>query len=70
MLNEAISMETELMKPQEAADYLCMSRRNLDKLKKEGKVTYSKIGRCVRFRKEDLDALVARGCKEAFTIPS
>ena len=47
----------------EAAEYLCVSRRTIYKLTKEGRLPAFRIGqeRHRRFRKEDLDKVPRRG---------
>ena len=48
------------LKAQAAADYLDVSRRYLATLVKRGEIRACRMGkRCVRFRKEDLDAFLA-----------
>ena len=44
-----------ILKPQEAADYLRISIRTLQKLCNEGKVPATRVGKHWRFRKEEID---------------
>ena len=48
---------------EEAAEYLCVSRRTIYKLTKEGRLPAFRIGRerHRRFRKEDMDKVPRRG---------
>jgi excisionase family DNA binding protein len=48
---------------EEAAEYLCVSRRTIYKLTEEGRLTTFRIGRerHRRFRKQDLDKVPRRG---------
>ena len=53
----------EWFKVEEAAEYLCVSRRTIYKLTKEGRLPAFRIGRerHRRFRKEDLDKVPQPG---------
>ena len=44
----------KILTTQQAAEMLQVSEKTLGKLKKEGKIQYSQIGRIVRFREEDI----------------
>ena len=45
----------EIMKEQEAADYLKCSKPHLQNERNRGKITYLKCGRLIRYRIDDLD---------------
>ena len=51
-----------LITPEQAAEYLCMSPKTMNKWRSTGEnnIPYSKIGRSVRYRLSDLDAYIAK----------
>lgn len=49
------------MDPDEAADYLKIDRKVLLELGRQGKIPRAKLGKSVRFHKEDLDAFMRNG---------
>lgn len=57
-------METDLFRPQEAAEYLTVTERHLRDLWDRREIKGTKIGRLLRFHREDLDAYIAQ-CREA-----
>ena len=48
-------MEEDLMTKKELSEYLNCSMGTIDNLMKEGRINYIKIGKMVRFDKEDID---------------
>ena len=50
---------SKLMKIKQAAEYLCISERKLWDLQKSGRIPAVRIGRAVRFDRDDLDAFIA-----------
>lgn len=50
------NMDTELLKPKEAADYLKISKKSLDGIRYRKQITFLKVGGVIRYRKSDLDA--------------
>ena len=56
------AMEPVLTVPQ-AAEHLQVSRRTIDKLMKQGILPYLKIGRTVRIRAREVDAVLAQRCE-------
>jgi excisionase family DNA binding protein len=51
-------IDKALLTAEEAAAYLTISRTYVYDLKGSGKLRHVKIGRCLRFRKIDLDAFI------------
>ncbi|MBT3505304.1 MAG: helix-turn-helix domain-containing protein [Piscirickettsiaceae bacterium] len=51
-----------LITPEQAAEYLGMSPKTMNKWRSTGEnnIPYSKIGRSVRYRLSDLDAYIAK----------
>jgi len=62
MPNETMSLRDRgYMRPQEAAEYLGISRRKLQYLQAEGAIPYAVLGRrCVLFRRSELDKAIDR----------
>ncbi len=58
-------MDSDLMDIREAAKYLKLKVPTLRKWRFERKLSIYKIGRTVRFKKADLDALIAKSCLPA-----
>ncbi len=56
-------MTEKLMNTNEAAELLSVSKSFLvaDRMRKEGKVPYIKIGRCVRYRSTDILDIMKNG---------
>lgn len=54
-----------LLTTEEAAAYLAVRERMIRRLVAEQRISYSKVGKYVRFRREDLDAYVAAGRRGA-----
>jgi excisionase family DNA binding protein len=50
-----------LMTPREAADALRCTERSIQRWQREGKLTAVRIGRWVRFRREDIEAMITHG---------
>ncbi len=53
------SQQSNLIKPREAAQFLAISERSLWGLTKRAEVPSVKIGRCVRYRRSDLENFVS-----------
>jgi excisionase family DNA binding protein len=51
-------MEEVLMTKKELSEYLNCSMGTIDNLMKEGRINYIKIGKMVRFDKEDIDKTI------------
>lgn len=52
-------MENGLLKIDEAANYLRLTIPTLRKWRFEGKLPFYKLGRSIRFKKEDLDSFLS-----------
>jgi excisionase family DNA binding protein len=52
-------MTDKLLSMEEAAEWLCTTPRHLRRLVFEGRITYRKVGRFVRFHPDDLVEYVA-----------
>ncbi len=48
----------EIMKPDEAARYLRMSRKTFDKALHQGRIPHTRFGRCILIPKAALDELI------------
>jgi excisionase family DNA binding protein len=59
---ESVTM-SKLMKIKQAAAYLCISERKLWDLQKSQLIPAVRIGRSVRFDRDDLDAFIANAKK-------
>jgi excisionase family DNA binding protein len=59
-----ISKEKQLLDTKEAAEYLGISRNTLYEWVIQNKIPYIKVGRLVKFRKEDLEAWLKRRTQE------
>jgi excisionase family DNA binding protein len=57
-MNESLRIEARLLSSRQAATYLALSERTIWTLVKDGRLKAVKIGRCVRFDVEDLDAFI------------
>ena len=55
----------QLLKPAEAAAFLSISVRTLYTRSSRRKIASVKLGRCVRFRKIDLEAMIRSGYRPA-----
>lgn len=54
------NQQTDIFDTQSAAAYLCLSKPTLERFRLRGDgPVFAKIGKCVRYRKIDLDAWVA-----------
>jgi excisionase family DNA binding protein len=52
-------MTDKLLSMEEAAEWLCTTPRHMRRLVSEGRITYCKVGRFVRFHPDDLIEYVA-----------
>ena len=59
-----IQKEKQLLDTKEAAEYLGISKNTLYEWIIQGKVPYIKVGRLVKFRKEDIEAWLKRRTQE------
>jgi len=57
--------EQRLLKPQETQLHLGVSERTLWRFIAEGRIAYVRVGAQLRFRKQDIDAFLARNRVEA-----
>ena len=62
-----MTVETPLMRAQEAAAYLTCTDRYLRTLVAQRRIAVVRVGRNVRFRKTDLDAFIEAGVVEPLT---
>lgn len=51
---------------QEAAVYLKLGKGTVYKLLREGRIPHSRLGKSIRFRREDLDAYIAENTAKAY----
>ena len=58
-------MDSELLDIREAAKYLKLKVPTLRKWRFERRLAIYKIGRAIRFKKTDLDALIEKSCLPA-----
>lgn len=58
-------MASDLLKIQEAAEYLRLTVPTLRKWRFEGRLPIYKIGRTIRFSKKDLDSLIENSLQPA-----
>lgn len=56
-----VEIPKEVFKPQEAAEYLCISYYTLQQLARIGEIRYAKNGNVRLFRKEWLDEWLEKG---------
>lgn len=54
-------MERVWLSPQEAGEYLGISRATIYRWVREGKIALHKVGKVSRIKKEDLDQLMEEG---------
>lgn len=59
MLNQLRVNPPNIMREKEAAAYLGISDRTLQKLRAAGRIRAASFGRCVRYRRETLDKFIA-----------
>ena len=67
--NDMLTTQPAFLRAEAASQYLGISKRCLNDWKKQGIVSYSKMGRkCVLFKREDLDKAVGRFTVQAVDV--
>jgi excisionase family DNA binding protein len=59
------AVDAGLLDWQEAAGYLAITPRHLRRLAQERRISHTKVGALVRFRRADLDAYIDANTREA-----
>jgi excisionase family DNA binding protein len=52
----------------DAAKFLNVSPRTIDRAKNDGRLNYRQIGACIRFTQDDLDAFITKASKHPVSV--
>lgn len=61
-MNNAIEIPSRYITVKAAADYIGYHPITIYKMVKEETIPYHRLGRCIRFKKQDLDLWIKNGC--------